>query len=154
MFHAAMDDMQQLLTEAEREKAKWQPVGDVLLEALQTEIDKVKVGEGNASRHFLCLPSLCFIVFLSVVTHSIPSLFPCFTFVIFISVSCALFPIFPFSSASISPSSSFFLHLFSCCPFPIFFSLSCFLLFSLSFLSLFFPETLCFIYGISHKFVK
>ncbi|KAK2181700.1 hypothetical protein NP493_384g05004 [Ridgeia piscesae] len=42
MFHAAMDDMQQLLTEAEREKAKWQPVGDVLLEALQTEIDKVK----------------------------------------------------------------------------------------------------------------
>ena len=44
MFHDAMDDMQQLLTEAEREKAKWQPVGDVLLEALQTEIDKVKVG--------------------------------------------------------------------------------------------------------------
>ena len=44
MFHAGLDDMQQLLTEAEREKAKWQPVGDVLLEALQTEIDKVKVG--------------------------------------------------------------------------------------------------------------
>ena len=43
IFHAAMDDMQQLLLEAEGEKNKWQPVADVLLEALQTEIDKVKV---------------------------------------------------------------------------------------------------------------
>ena len=44
-FQDAMDDLNEGLTKAEAEKSKWQPVGDILIENLQKEIDKTKVCE-------------------------------------------------------------------------------------------------------------
>ena len=87
MFHAGMDDMQQLLTEAEREKAKWQPVGDVLLEALQTEIDKVKVGRAMLLDTF-SVSSVLLSFFQSLCISFCHCLLVSLTFVIFISVFC------------------------------------------------------------------
>ncbi|KAK7483312.1 hypothetical protein BaRGS_00025479 [Batillaria attramentaria] len=42
LFHEAMDDLDQRLTAAEREKASWQGVGDILIKELQQEIDTTK----------------------------------------------------------------------------------------------------------------
>ena len=47
VFHAAMDDLHQFVTAAEREQAKWHPVGDVLLDVLQQEIDHCKVSRAH-----------------------------------------------------------------------------------------------------------
>ncbi|XP_070191463.1 dystrophin-like isoform X2 [Littorina saxatilis] len=42
LFHEAMDDLDQRLTTAEREKVSWQQVGDILIKELQGEIDVTK----------------------------------------------------------------------------------------------------------------
>ena len=42
-FQDAMDDLNEGLMNAETEKNRWQPVGDILIENLQKEIDKTKV---------------------------------------------------------------------------------------------------------------
>ena len=42
-FQDAMEDLNEGLMTAENEMHKWQPVGDILIENLQKEIDKIKV---------------------------------------------------------------------------------------------------------------
>ncbi|XP_076466610.1 dystrophin-like isoform X3 [Babylonia areolata] len=42
VFHEAMDQVDQQLTSAEREKVQWQGVGDILIKELQPEIDHTK----------------------------------------------------------------------------------------------------------------
>jgi hypothetical protein len=43
LFHEAMDDLDQRLTTAEREKVVWQGVADILIKELQREIDLTRV---------------------------------------------------------------------------------------------------------------
>lgn len=43
LFHEAMEDLEQHLTEAEREKGAWQGVGDILIKELPAEIEATKV---------------------------------------------------------------------------------------------------------------
>ena len=43
VFHEAMDYLDEQLQESEDEKSKWKPVGDVIIENLQDEIDLTKV---------------------------------------------------------------------------------------------------------------
>ena len=43
IFHKLLEDIHHKLLEVEREKARWQPVPDVVLESLQDEIDTCKV---------------------------------------------------------------------------------------------------------------
>lgn len=45
VFHEAMDYLDEQLQESEDEKSKWKPVGDVIIENLQDEIDLTKVIE-------------------------------------------------------------------------------------------------------------
>ena len=42
-FQDSTEDLNDGLTKAEAEKSRWQPVGDILIENLQKEIDKTKV---------------------------------------------------------------------------------------------------------------
>ena len=42
-FQDAMDDLNDSLLKAEGERNKWHPVGDILIENLQFEIEKTKV---------------------------------------------------------------------------------------------------------------
>lgn len=42
-FHEAMDDLDQHLSVAEREKALWQSVADIFIHKLQSEIEITKV---------------------------------------------------------------------------------------------------------------
>ncbi|XP_025099293.1 dystrophin-like isoform X3 [Pomacea canaliculata] len=42
LFHEAMEDLEQHLTEAEREKGAWQGVGDILIKELPAEIEATK----------------------------------------------------------------------------------------------------------------
>ncbi|ESO83438.1 hypothetical protein LOTGIDRAFT_169302 [Lottia gigantea] len=42
VFHDSMDDLDDHLKEAESKKTNWQPVGDIIIENLKTEIDNVK----------------------------------------------------------------------------------------------------------------
>lgn len=44
-FQDAMDDLNESLVKAEHEKNSWHPVGDILIENLQYEIEKTKVSE-------------------------------------------------------------------------------------------------------------
>jgi hypothetical protein len=43
LFHNALDELQQRLNDAEREKSKWQLVDDLLVENLPDEVDHCKV---------------------------------------------------------------------------------------------------------------
>ncbi len=43
IFHKLLEDVHHRLLEVEREKARWQPVPDVMLDSLQDEIDTCKV---------------------------------------------------------------------------------------------------------------
>ena len=47
IFHKLLEDIHHKLLEVEREKARWQPVPDVVLESLQDEIDTCKVRQDN-----------------------------------------------------------------------------------------------------------
>ena len=47
IFHKLLEDIHHKLLEVEREKARWQPVPDVVLELLQDEIDTCKVRQDN-----------------------------------------------------------------------------------------------------------
>ena len=46
VFHAAMDDLHGRLQDVEKEKSRWQPVGDIIVDNLQEEIDLTKVRVG------------------------------------------------------------------------------------------------------------
>ncbi len=50
IFHKLLEDVHHKLLEVEREKARWQPVPDVVLESLQDEIDTCKVRQ-NLPQH-------------------------------------------------------------------------------------------------------
>lgn len=43
-FQDSMDDLNESLVKAEHEKNSWQPVADILIENLQYEVEKTKVG--------------------------------------------------------------------------------------------------------------
>ncbi len=47
-FHGGMEELHGCLLEVERDKTRWQPVGDVMLESLQDEIDQCKVMTKNS----------------------------------------------------------------------------------------------------------
>jgi len=51
LFHNALDDLQQRLNDAEREKSKWQLVDDLLVENLAAEVDHCKVSISGWSDH-------------------------------------------------------------------------------------------------------
>lgn len=72
-FHELIDRLQSRLTEQEREKSRWPPVGDVMLEALQDEIDTTKVS--NSPLHLSLSP-------LSLLSHYHSLHFPTFPFIL------------------------------------------------------------------------
>ncbi|KAK2162351.1 hypothetical protein LSH36_100g10019 [Paralvinella palmiformis] len=49
LFHNALDDLQQRLNDAEREKSKWQLVDDLLVENLAAEVDHCKAFQQRTS---------------------------------------------------------------------------------------------------------
>ena len=55
VFHAAMDDLHGRLQDVEKEKSRWQPVGDIIVDNLQEEIDLTKVRVGYQSLHWWVL---------------------------------------------------------------------------------------------------
>ena len=49
-FLDSMDDLNESLVKAEHEKDSWHPVGDILIENLQFEIEKTKVSKDKQSK--------------------------------------------------------------------------------------------------------